>query len=253
MIQAVLFDIGGTLHTQTPSPACDAAFAEAIWSFLQAHGLRTAETPAELLAAIDAGAAAYKRYAEQSLRELDSTTIWCDFFLKPFHLPADRLAPIAEPLSLMFDAHRKTVVPRDGLQDMLAALKRRSIRMGVISNMISTGFVPQALAAYGIASYFETVVLSCVCGIRKPDPAIFDLALSHMNLPAAAACYVGDTLSRDVLGARRAGWGWVIQIDNPLAYHRDQNLRDGDIRPDFSIQTLAEIIPIVDRINAEGR
>lgn len=250
MIQAVLFDIGGTLHTQTPSPACDAAFAGHLWSFLQAHGLRTADTPQALLKAVDAGAAAYKRHVEQTLKELDGTAVWTDFFLKAFNLPAARIAPIAEDLSLMFDAQRKIVEPRAGLLDMLTTLKERGIRMGVISNMISTRFVPDVLEKYGITSFFETVVLSCVCGIRKPDPKIFDLALSEMGIPKAAACYVGDTISRDVLGVRRAGWGWVIQIDNPLVYHRDAAvMQEQAVQPDFSIQSLPEIVPIIDRIN----
>ena len=86
---------------------------------------------------------------------------------------------------------------------------------------MSTTFVPRILEEHGIAQYFETITMSSVCGIRKPRPEIFEIALNEMRIGKEQAAYVGDTISRDVRGVRNAGWPLMIQIDNPRIYHKD--------------------------------
>lgn len=49
------------------------------------------------------------------------------------------------------------------------------------------------------------VIDSHVVGVEKPDPRIFELALSALDLPADRCVYVGDTVYFDVSGARNAG------------------------------------------------
>jgi FMN phosphatase YigB (HAD superfamily) len=49
------------------------------------------------------------------------------------------------------------------------------------------------------------VLDSAVCGISKPDPAIFTLALAHLGVPPRQALFVGDSLEQDVIPARAAG------------------------------------------------
>ena len=57
--------------------------------------------------------------------------------------------------------------------------------------------------------------MSSETGIRKPDPRIFAIALERMGVTAAETGYVGDTISRDVLGARNAHLGLVVRLNNP--------------------------------------
>ena len=61
---------------------------------------------------------------------------------------------------------------------------------------------------------------------------------------------MGDTLSRDVRGARNAGWRLMIQIRNPGAARRDAGLEHAGLRPDYLIDGLEEIPGI---IRAENR
>ena len=49
MIKAVFFDIGGTVHTQDATPESDRDYKERLWRYLEEHGIRTADTPDELL------------------------------------------------------------------------------------------------------------------------------------------------------------------------------------------------------------
>ena len=238
MIHAVFFDIGGTVHTQDATPESDRDYIRRLWCFLHMNHIYTAETPEQLLEHINAGAKAYKSYTEQELIELPPDMIWQKFFLKDFDIPAEKLAGLGEELCYMFDRYRKHIVKREGLKETLEALRQRGYRLGVISNIMSTTFVPRILEEHGITQYFETITMSSVCGIRKPRPEIFEIALNEMRIGKEQAAYVGDTISRDVRGVRNAGWPLMIQIDNPRIYHKDEKYRGMGYEPDVKIGSL---------------
>ena len=119
MIQAVFFDIGGTVHTQDATPESDRDYIRRLWCFLHMNHIYTAETPEQLLEHINAGAKAYKAYTEQELIELPPDVIWQKFFLKDFDIPAEKLAGLGEELCYMFDRYRKHIVKREGLKETL--------------------------------------------------------------------------------------------------------------------------------------
>ena len=134
---------------------------------------------------------------------------------------------------------------RPHVAETMEALHRMGKRLGIISNIISTSFVPHILREYGIAQYMECVVLSSEAGVRKPNPVIFEIALQQLGVKAENVAYVGDTLSRDVLGAKNANLGLMILIDNPAIAHRDIGLHGKGIEPDIRINDLAEIPAIL--------
>ena len=141
-------------------------------------------------------------------------------------------------------------VPRPGLKETMEGLHAMGIRLGVISNIISTTLVPYALKKYGIADYMECVIMSSEVGIRKPDPRIFEVAMQKMHTTAAEMGYVGDTISRDVLGSRNAGLGLVVRIENPAIAHRDAAFQGPDApKADYVIRELPELLPILAKIN----
>ncbi len=246
-IQAVFFDIGGTIHVQEATPEQDVRYADMVHRLLREHGIDVG-TPQQMLEKIDRGAKKYKAYVEENLVELPGDQVWTQFMLPD----TPGLAGLGEELSFLFDRYRKQITPRKGLHEMLDALKAQGYQLGVISNIMSRTFVPRILEEYGISDYFQTVTLSSECGIRKPRREIFDLALAEAKVPREAACYVGDTISRDVRGARWAEWPLMIQIDNPRTYHKDQAFRDAGFEPDARIETLMEIIPVLQSYQNEN-
>ena len=64
-----------------------------------------------------------------------------------------------------------------------------------------------------------------------------------MNLLPVACAYVGDTVSRDVIGARRAGYGSVIQIKSFLTDKADRGT--GNVLPDAVIHDLMQVVNLV--------
>jgi putative hydrolase of the HAD superfamily len=61
------------------------------------------------------------------------------------------------------------------------------------------------LAGLGIASRFESVILSSEVGASKPHPRIFRAALQAAGVPADLCLHIGDDETCDLEGARQAG------------------------------------------------
>lgn len=104
-----------------------------------------------------------------------------------------------------------THIAWDRNRPLLAWLAER-YRLGVVSN--SYGNMP-ALLADGDLGPFEVIIDSATAGVRKPDPAIYQLAARRLALPPETIVHVGDSWERDVVPARRIGMGaaWLAHPD----------------------------------------
>jgi len=85
-------------------------------------------------------------------------------------------------------------------------------------------------------------VLSATFGQRKPHPAIFLKATTRMQVHPDRTAYVGDQLSRDVAGPRRAGLALGIIIQEP----GDELPKplDAALTPDYVIHSLTDLLGI---------
>jgi HAD superfamily hydrolase (TIGR01509 family) len=90
-----------------------------------------------------------------------------------------------------------------GVEAALVRLRAAGCRLAVVSN--SEGTVEAMLEEVGLRRHLETVLDSAVVGLVKPDPRIFQLALSRLGVSPSQAVHVGDSPSADVEGARAAG------------------------------------------------
>lgn len=248
MIRAVLFDLGGTLHTASNPPGRDVRFASRLMERLSDYGIVLETTPEELTHTLHINAEEYKHSSEQTLRELPPAEIWADYYLRGFHLTREQLAPMAEELSFLYDYDRMRIMRRPHVKETMEQLKAMGMRLGIISNIISTSVVPHFLAEYDVLDDMEVVLMSSTTGIRKPDAGIFRIAEEKMGLTPDEFAYVGDTISRDVMGVQNAGWKCMIRIMNPGTAHRDAGL-EGKYLPDYVIHDLSEIPAIIEKEN----
>lgn len=243
MIEAVVFDLGGTLEEIYYDDATRLAAAGGLLEMLAGRGLDPGLSPEGLRVAVLSGMAAYQRWREEHQQELPPARVWVEHVFPVSGLPRDRLIAEAEDLTIYYEDNFYGRALRPEAPAVLAELQERGFRLAVISNILSLGLVPQKLASYGIAGFFDPVITSSGFGYRKPHPRIFHEAAARMGLPPAACAYVGDTVSRDVAGARAAGYGLAIQIRSFLT-----DKSDGDIEepaPDVVIRDLREIIAVV--------
>ncbi|NLM15914.1 MAG: HAD family hydrolase [Clostridiaceae bacterium] len=248
MIQAVFFDIGGTLHTVTSDEQVRARFIKELRKRLEKQDIRIPVDDDVFSSLLHQNAERYKHHVEQTLWEWPADRIWDEFYLADFDVGRDKLAPISEELSFLYNDMRVVNTARPHVKEVMDALKKRNLRLGIISNTISTTFSPYFLRECGIYDAMEMIILSSEVGFRKPSHEIFRLAIDKLEIEKDAFCYVGDTLSRDVLGCKNAGIGLSIQIDNPAIYHRDEGFLCSGLEPDYKITDLLEIIPIIDKI-----
>ena len=85
---------------------------------------------------------------------------------------------------------------------LLSRLSRR-YRLGVVSNFY--GNLSAVCADAGLSPFLAVMVDSACVGCTKPDARIFQAALTGLSVEPAQAVFVGDSLPRDMAGARGIG------------------------------------------------
>jgi len=108
------------------------------------------------------------------------------------------------------------------LAEAATTLRRHAsvFRFGLVSNFPAT--LQGILQAAGLDELFGAVVISDVEGVRKPDKAIFALALARLGALPAEAAMIGDSLRNDVQGAKAAGLARAVWLEG------DEILGGGD-------------------------
>jgi len=86
---------------------------------------------------------------------------------------------------------------------MLRRLRNAGLRLGVISNFEE--WLERLLDQLGVGEYFDVRVISGVEGMEKPDPRIFELAMSRAGVDAGSSVHVGDSPTFDVEPAAALG------------------------------------------------
>ena len=244
MLKAVLFDMGGTLEDIFVDPVSENEAANQICSMLSSYGLDPGMGVNELLEHVKQGWKRYGVYRDSCDVELKPQNIWCDYVLKDFDFPREALAPHCEELAHMWEVTHYHRQLRPRVKEMLDGLQNEGMKLGVVSNTAAMYQVFDSLEEYGIRDYFQDVTLSSVTGIRKPCPDIFYVATHQLRIDPKECVYVGDTVSRDVIGSKRAGFAAAIQIGSQLTKEKDQNVRR-EFEPDYVVEDIYEVLPIV--------
>ncbi len=244
MLKAVFFDMGGTIDTFRYSRELRISEATQIRECLSRTGIILDQTDADLADLITRGAADYLQWNMVSNIELKPAEIWSRYFLKGLGISSANLEPIAEELAFLYETRLFIRQMRPEVPEVLAAVKALGLKIGCISNTQSVRQVPENLQEYGIAGYFDPVVLSSEYGRRKPDPAIFYYAARLAEVPTSSCIYIGDKISRDILGAQRAGFRAAIQI----RHEYDNGEPDEGAFPDHVIQDMTGLLPILEEM-----
>ncbi len=236
-IEAVLFDLGGTLIY------FDGAWPEVMQSANQELLSHLHEQGLQLNA--ESFVAEFRRRLEEYYSQRESEFIEYTTALVLRTLLADLgyrdispelLRPALKRLYAVSQAHwkaEKETLPA------LNALQAAGYKMAVISNASDDDDVQTLVDNAGIRSYFDFVLSSAACGIRKPNPRIFELALERWGFAAEQAAMVGDTLGADILGARNAGLYsiWITR----RADTGGNRAHTDTIQPDAQISTVGEL------------
>ena len=96
---------------------------------------------------------------------------------------------------------RAWVVPED-VSRCLRRWHGAGLKLAVVSNFDSR--LDPLLEGLWLRHWFTAVVISSRCGVAKPDPRLFQLALERLGLSPHEVWHLGDTTA-DLQGARGAG------------------------------------------------
>ena len=234
-LRAVIFDLWGTLITDTPelSRKREKARLEGLAWALTFAGLSYGPADVER---------AYRQAAEESQRlQAGGRDLPSQERVTLFLHQLDReLAARATPELLTaleqppIEAARRfppLLVP--GAVETLEAVRRAGHLTGLISN---TGATPgpalrPVLAGHGLLALFDVATFSDEAGECKPAPGIFRRTLDALGVEPAEAVFVGDMPDLDVVGPQQVGM-WTVQVG--------EQAEDG-VRPHARISSLGEL------------
>jgi len=135
-----------------------------------------------------------------------------------------------------------------GIDKVLEGIRRLGIGLAIVSNAILR-YHDYVLENYGILKFFETIVLSCEVGYRKPDTRIYLEALKRLNVDPRKSIYVGDIPEIDVPGAKKLGMiTIIIRHEEPYTYADLMPISTADITPDYYVDTVHELVDTITMI-----
>jgi len=202
-IKTVIFDLDGTLRHNIPS-ADDVQYNYALELGVgdqigkQQMGARWshyywAQSP-EFYADMD-------QYGEMN------EEFWANYsfrYLRSLAVSEKESIELATPLHKLMDNGFK---PQDHIYpcvpETLQDLKDAGFTLGLVSNRSTP--CQEHCEQLGLLGYFEFTYVAGEVDAWKPDPRIFDRALSISGAPPEYALYIGDNYYADIIGARNAG------------------------------------------------
>jgi len=195
--KAIIWDFGGVI---TSSPF------EAFNRYEAAQSL-----PENFIRGINATNPDTNAWARFERSDIDATEF--DSAFRSEALAAGHDVPGRDVLALLSGDIRPEMVA------VLDGLKVRNYRLACITNNVKTGNddapnpgmarePKKAAQVADVMARFELVIESSVEGVRKPDPAIYQLACSKLGLNADACVFLDD-LGINLKPARAMGMGTV--------------------------------------------
>lgn len=114
-------------------------------------------------------------------------------------VPEDRLETL---IRARIEFTRRALVPRAGAVEVLQELRRRGLRLGLIS--VCSEEVPTLWEDTPLATLIDEAVFSCSVGVMKPDRRIYELAAERLGIEPDGCLFIDDR-TEFVEGARAAG------------------------------------------------
>ena len=126
-------------------------------------------------------------------------------------LTAAGIEPLPAPAP---GAPRMRFEPNGPVVDLVNDLRSHGVRLGVLTNNVRE-FRPLWWDLLPFDDWFDDIVDSHEVGLRKPDPAIYQLALGRLGAAAERTAFLDD-VATNVDAATRVGMVGVLVDDDPL-------------------------------------
>ena len=223
VLRAVLFDVGGPLDLET---AFEAAIDADIRTGLASEGIVVRD---------DAWRQANELAVSSFAPSLYRAVIW--------RLTNGNGAASQRIYEWMEErAHSRDLFElRPGISDVLEALWRRDLKLGLVANQPLAAL--GRLAREGIGHYFENEGVGAAYGFRKPDVRIFLRACDDLQVLPSECIMVGDRIDNDIVPAKLLGMRTVLLR---TGRHAGQQPRSWDETPDAEVYDAAGILRAIE-------
>ncbi|MFB0558848.1 MAG: HAD family hydrolase [Candidatus Bathyarchaeia archaeon] len=225
MIDAVLFDCWGTI-LQAPNLMRRGASTEIFYRSLTDSGCDV-----DFDSFRDAYVEEARRQRDEAkvdFRELDYVQrIDSTLHAVGFQHPQRRLLAQRVWADYLAEWPRQSTFFEDAMP-LLSSLKRR-YKLGLVTNFPDGPTAREVFNWFEFDEVFDCIVISGEVGYRKPNPIIFERALSYLRGSPESTVMVGDTLDADVLGPKKIGMKAIL-IDANRIQEENHHLADVVVR-----------------------
>jgi len=234
-IQAILFDINGTLIDIQTDEGNEEIY-RGISHFLTYQGMYVHrwDVRDQYFRLMDEQRSA----SGEAFPEFDVVELWREFLRRrpeaSHALPPEKLRWMPLFLAEMYrgiSRFRLQLYPE--VKNVLEELQPR-FKLAAVSDAQSAWALPE-MRALGIETYFHPIIVSGDFGFRKPDKRIFEAALGGLNLPSENVLFVGNDMYRDVYGAKQLGLKAVYFSSNQGRKTAER------VEPDYIIYRFVEL------------
>ncbi|MBR6202014.1 MAG: HAD family hydrolase [Bacteroidaceae bacterium] len=238
MIQAIIFDYGGTIDTNAVH------WSEVLWEGYRHVGIPVSKEEFRQSYVFAERALAQHPYIQPHHNFLDLLRIKCDLETKDlanrgaWHVEEQERKEKSDEVAMNCYQHVLKVLEMS--RPVIAQLAER-FPLVLVSNFY--GNIETILKDFHL-EFFRHIVESAVVGVRKPDPLIFQLGVDALRqitgktateLPAKDILVVGDSYSKDIVPATKIGcqtvWlkgiGWSDEdVDKTVPTHIIYNITE---------------------------
>lgn len=234
-IQGIIFDYGGTIDTNS----CH--WAEVLWSKYVEHKVPVSKEAFREAYVFGERSLAKYPFVRPDHNFHDVLSFKCKLQME--HLAGQRHLPLDEKLlcnyanSVADSCYDYVLEVLKSTRPVVEALAQK-YKLVLVSNFY--GNIQTILKDFNLMDCFADIVESSVVGVRKPDPAIYQLGVDAMGYEADKILVVGDSFSKDMVPAKKVGckavWlkgeGWGGEVTD-------------DSLPDAIITDMTQLLALV--------
>jgi HAD superfamily hydrolase (TIGR02253 family) len=221
MIKAITFDLDNTL----------------LDFFLMKEKATMAAAKAMIKAGLDIPLARlYKELFSFYLSDIEGNRVFGRFLRSKGKYSSKALSTA---ISAYNKAKKAYLKPYPGVRSTLAALKRKGLKLGVITDAPRLKAIHRLKGA-GIWNYFDFVIGLEDTGRTKPSQLPFRKAINWLKLKPQEVMHVGDWCERDIKGAKSVGMKTCL-----VRYSKTKYCPGKYVKPDYQIARFRDIRKIL--------
>lgn len=150
--------------------------------------------------------------------------------------------PISDYLNV-YRLHQPSITLSDGVEDTLNELKRRGVKLGLITDG-RTISQKNKINALGLNRWFDeqNIIISEEFGSEKTDERNFRYFLDLY--PGCKYCYVGDNPKKDFVVPNLLHWETIMLKDNGRNIHKQEPVAEGYL-PQHTITEIEELLDFI--------